>query len=279
MPEYRFPERAAPALAVLTERAEKVRAAAGEDERMPPEDIDSDEARRILDDWRAQGGDAAEFLPYEVVCEMLAAYGIPTPRAALATTANEAVDLAWQMGFPVVLKVASPDIVHKTEVGGVLLNLQGPDAVKAGFAAIMAGARAAEPAARLDGVHVQRMVTTGQEVIIGAVRDPQFEAIVMFGSGGVEVEGLRDVEFSLAPLNEAEANGLIDRTWAGRRLAGFRNLPPADRAAVTDLIRRLGQLAADFPELVEIELNPVRVLGVGEGAIAVDVRARVETTQ
>jgi acetyltransferase len=122
-------------------------------------------------------------------------------------------------------------------------------------------------------------VTTGQEVIIGAVRDPQFEAIVMFGSGGVEVEGLRDVEFSLAPLNEAEANGLIDRTWAGRRLAGFRNLPPADRAAVVDLIRRLGQLAADFPELVEIELNPVRVLGVGEGAIAVDVRARVETTQ
>ena len=279
VPEYRFPERAAPALAVLTERAEKVRAAAGEDERMPPEDIDPDEARRILDDWRVRGGDAAEFLPYEVVCEMLAAYGIPTPRAALATTANEAVDLAWQMGFPVVLKVASPDIVHKTEVGGVLLNLQGPDVVKAGFAAIMANARAAEPAARLDGVHVQRMVTTGQEVIIGAVRDPQFEAIVMFGSGGVEVEGLRDVEFSLAPLNEAEANGLIDRTWAGRRLAGFRNLPPADRAAVVDLIRRLGQLAADFPELVEIELNPVRVLGVGEGAIAVDVRARVETTR
>src|SRR5690606_21381502 len=138
-----------------------------------------------------------------------------------------------------------------------------------------ANATAAAPEARIDGVHVQRMVTTGQEVIIGAVRDPQFEAIVMFGSGGVEVEGLRDVEFSLAPLSAAEAEGLLERTWAGRRLAGFRNLPPADRAAVLAIIRRLGQLAADFPELAEIELNPVRVLPDGEGAFAVDVRARL----
>src|SRR5690606_10009655 len=102
-------------------------------------------------------------------------------------------------------------------------------------------------------------------------------AIVMFGSGGVEVEGLRDVEFSLAPLSEAEAEGLLERTWAGRRLAGFRNLPPADRAAVLDIIRRLGQLSADFPELSEIELNPVRVLPEGQGAFAVDVRARINS--
>lgn len=276
VPEYRFPERAAAALAVLTERAAKVRAAAGEIERPRPAGIHPDEARRILDDRRAADVAGDAFLPYEVVCELLAAYGIPTPAAALATTAAEAVDIAWRVGFPVVLKVASPDIVHKSEVGGVLLNLQSPDEVKSGFATVTANAQAAEPAARLDGVHVQHMITSGQEVIIGAVRDPQFETIVMFGSGGVEVEGLRDVEFSLAPLNEAEADVLIDGTWAGRRLAGFRNLPPADRAAVVDLIRRLGQLAADFPELAEIELNPVRVLGVGQGAIAVDVRARLD---
>jgi len=276
VPEYRFPERAAAALAVLTERAAKVRAAAGEIERPRPAGIHPDEARRILDDRRAADVADDAFLPYEVVCELLAAYGIPTPAAALATTAAEAVDIAWRVGFPVVLKVASPDIVHKSEVGGVLLNLQSPDEVKAGFATVTANAQTAEPAARLDGVHVQHMITSGQEVIIGAVRDPQFETIVMFGSGGVEVEGLRDVEFSLAPLNEAEADVLIDGTWAGRRLAGFRNLPPADRAAVVDLIRRLGQLAADFPELAEIELNPVRVLGVGEGAIAVDVRGRLD---
>lgn len=274
VPEYRFPERAASALAVLTERARKVSDAAGElPLRLP--DTRPDEARRALDDWRAAGGAPGEFLPFEVVGDMLAAYDIPVPRALPAATVAEAVDLAWQVGFPVALKVASPDIVHKTEVGGVLLNLTGPDEVAEGFATVTANARAAAPAARLDGVHVQRMVTSGQEVIIGAVQDPQFGAVVMFGSGGVEVEGLRDVEFALAPLTRGDASGLLERTWAGRRLAGFRNLPPADRAAVLDMIRRLGQLAADFPELAEIELNPVRVLPDGEGAFAVDVRARL----
>jgi acetyltransferase len=275
VPEYRFPERAASALAVLTERAEKMRA----DDEAPPRltfaDIRPEEARRILADYRAAVGDPADFLPFEVVGDMLAAYGIHIPRAMLATTADEAVDLAWQVGFPVALKVASPDIVHKTEAGGVLLNLNEPGEVEAGFAAVTANARAAAPDARLDGVYVQHMVTSGQEVIIGALQDPQFEAIVMFGSGGVEVEGLRDVEFALAPLTKGDASGLLERTWAGRRLKGFRNLPPADRGTVLDIIRRLGQLAADFPELAEIELNPVRVLPDGQGAFAVDVRARV----
>jgi acetyltransferase len=274
VPEYRFPERAASALAVLTERAEKMRADDGDPPQLSFADIRPDKARRVLEDYRA-AGHSADFLPFEVVSDMLAAYGILVPRAMLATTADEAVDLAWQVGFPVALKVASPDIVHKTEAGGVLLNLREPDEVEDGFAAVTANARAAAPDARLDGVHVQHMVTSGQEVIIGAVQDPQFGPLVMFGSGGVEVEGLRDVEFALAPLTKGDASGLLERTWAGRRLAGFRNLPPADRGAVLEIIRRLGQLAADFPELAEIELNPVRVLPDGEGAYAVDVRARL----
>jgi acetyltransferase len=274
VPEYRFPERAASALAVLTERAEKVRADEGEPSPVSFADIRPDEARRALENYRA-AGPASEFLPVEVVSDMLAAYGIAVPRAVLATTAEEAVDLAWQVGFPVALKVASPDIVHKTEAGGVLLNRQDPDEVEAGFDTVTSNARAHSPEARLDGVHVQRMVLSGQEVIIGAVQDAQFGPLVMFGSGGVEVEGLRDVEIALAPLTKGDASGLLERTWAGRRLAGFRNLPPADREAVLDIIRRLGQLAADFPELAEIELNPVRVLPEGEGAFAVDVRARL----
>jgi acetyltransferase len=274
VPEYRFPERAASALAVLTERADKMRDDDGDAPRLTFADIRPDEARRVLDGYRAVAGDA-DFLPFEVVDDMLAAYGISVPRAMLATTADEAVDLAWQVGFPVALKVASPDIIHKTESGGVLLNLTGPDEVEEGFATVTVNARAAAPDARLDGVHVQRMVTSGQEVIVGALQDPQFEAMVMFGSGGVEVEGLRDVEFALAPLTKGDASGLLERTWAGRRLAGFRNLPPADREAVLEIIRRLGQLAADFPELAEIELNPVRVLPEGQGAFAVDVRARL----
>jgi acetyltransferase len=277
VPEYRFPERAASALAVLTERAEKMRADDGEPARLTFTDVRPEDARRVLDGYQAGAGDTADFLPFEIVSDMLAAYSIPVPRAMLATSADEAVDLAWQVGFPVALKVASPDIIHKTEAGGVLLNLTGPDEVEEGFATVTANARAAAPEARLDGVHVQRMVTSGQEVIIGALQDPQFAAIVMFGSGGVEVEGLRDVEFALAPLTKGDASGLLERTWAGRRLAGFRNLPPADREAVLEIIRRLGQMAADFPEIAEIELNPVRVLPEGQGAFAVDVRARLIT--
>jgi acetyltransferase len=119
------------------------------------------------------------------------------------------------------------------------------------------------------------MILIGQEVIVGAVQDAQFGPLVMFGSGGVEVEGLRDVEFALAPVTPGEAEGLLARTWAGRRLGGFRNMPPADRAAALDVIRRLGQLAADFPQLAEIELNPVRVLPGSGGACAVDARARL----
>jgi len=289
VPEYRFAERAASALAVLVERAERVRALCADDEPDPaaPRDVRPDLVHRLLTRYKVGREESAkasegatppnDFLPLETVNAILNAYGITTPRAELATTAEEAVDLAWQVGFPVALKIASADIVHKTEAGGVLLNLQDPDAVEEGFARVMDNGRAAMPAARIDGVHVQRMITIGQEVIIGAVQDPQFGPLVMFGSGGVEVEGLRDVEFALAPVTPGEAEGLLAATWAGRRLGGFRNLPPGDRAAVVRLIRRLGQLAADFPQLAEIELNPVRVLPEGQGAFAVDARARLSS--
>jgi acetyltransferase len=119
------------------------------------------------------------------------------------------------------------------------------------------------------------MVPPGQDVIIGAVQDSHFGPLVMFGSGGVEVEGLQDVEFALAPLSHREAEALLDRTWAGRKLHGFRDLPRADRERVVDTLLRIAQLAADFPQLVEIEINPLRVLEEGEGAYAVDVRVRV----
>jgi len=281
VPEYRFPERAAAALAVLVERAESVRALRADDNLAngaPLDRIDPDHVHRLL--IRQGRGDhtghgSGGFLPFEVVNELLAAYGIRVPRVALATTAAEAVDMAWQIGFPVALKIAAPDIVHKSEAGGVRLNLQDPDGVRRAFEEVLAAGRAAAPTATIHGVYVQQMILIGQEVIVGAVQDAQFGPLVMFGSGGVEVEGLRDVEFALAPVTPGEAEGLLARTWAGRRLGGFRNMPPADRAAALDVIRRLGQLAADFPQLAEIELNPVRVLPGSGGACAVDARARL----
>ena len=163
------------------------------------------------------------------------------------------------------LKVASPDIPHKSDVNGVLLNLPDEQAVGQGYEQIIANARQARPQAEILGVHVQRMLPAGQDVILGALQDAQFGPLVMFGSGGVEVEGLKDVAFALAPLTNADADYLLQSTWAGRKLDGFRNLPPADREAVREALFRLGQLAADFPRLAEIEINPLRVLPQGSG--------------
>ncbi|MEW5988310.1 MAG: acetate--CoA ligase family protein, partial [Chloroflexota bacterium] len=218
---------------------------------------------------------AGGFLSPEATQAILTAYGIRTPVARLARTAAEAVTWAEELGYPVALKVASPDITHKSEVGGVRLDLGSGVAVAAGFAEMVAQVERARPAAKIDGVTVQPMVAAGQEVIVGALQDPHFGPLVMFGSGGVEVEGLKDVAFALAPLTVAEAEGMLARTWAGRKLAGFRGTPPADRAAVLDVLLRVGQLAADFPQLVEMEVNPLRVLAAGKGVWAVDGRMRV----
>jgi acetyltransferase len=147
------------------------------------------------------------------------------------------------------------------------------EAVRRGYGQVIASARRARPEARIQGVQIQQMIPAGQEVIVGMVRDAQFGPLMMFGSGGVEVEGLKDVTFELAPLNRGEAQVMLDRTWAGRKLRGFRNIPPADRTAVIDVLMRLARLAVDFPQLEEIEINPLRVLPEGQGAFAVDVRA------
>ncbi|MCA9972493.1 MAG: acetate--CoA ligase family protein, partial [Anaerolineales bacterium] len=271
--EYRFPERAAAALAVLTRRATFLAQAAAVPRRVL--DVQPERVQRLLARVVGRESRAPFFLPQQVMDEILAAYGLATPGIGLAQTAEAAAALADELGYPVALKVASADIPHKSDVGGVRLNLMTAAAVAAAFDEMLAGVKTAVPEAAVDGIHVQRMIPQGQEVIIGAVQDPQFGPLVMFGSGGVEVEGLKDVDFALAPLSRAEAEAMIDRTWAGRKLAGFRSIPAADREAVVEAILRVGQLAADFPQLLEVEINPLRVLEVGQGAFAVDARARV----
>ncbi len=135
------------------------------------------------------------------------------------------------------------------------------------------------PQAKLAGVYVQEMVPPGQEVIIGAVRDPQFGPVVMFGSGGTEVEGLKDLAFGLAPLTACEINSMLDKTWAGRKLSGYRNIPAADIQTVREVLIRLAQLAYEFPQLAEIEINPLQVFPDGQGATAVDVRIRLDSSE
>lgn len=266
--DYRFPEQAASALGALATWAKQRDPAPAR----RPEGLDRREAEQILADCALPG---PGFLPNEAATGLMHAYGIPVPQANLAKTAPEAILAAGCCGYPVALKIVSPDIVHKSDVGGIALNLYTPEEVQTGFAQVVENARTARPEARLEGVLVQQMTPAGQEVIIGAIQNPQFGPLVMFGSGGVEVEGLKDICFRLAPLTVAEATQMLESTWAGRKLDGFRNLPTADRKAVLDCLVRLAWLAADFPLLTEIEINPLRVLADGQGAAAVDIRIRV----
>ncbi|MDT8305543.1 MAG: acetate--CoA ligase family protein [Anaerolineae bacterium] len=263
VPEYRFPERAASALATLVQRAEWLGRCRSQPRKH--DDIDQDGARELL---ASQAGP----LPAAALEKLMRQYGIRTPAGGVATSREAAADLARTVGFPVVLKLLSPDIAHKSDIGGVLLNIHNPEEAADGYDTLLQRVRAAEPQATITGVLVQEMIAAGQEVIVGVARDPQFGPVLMFGSGGVEVEALQDVAFALAPVTAREAEELLARTWAGRRLAGYRNIPPADREAVLDVIHRLGQLAADHPGLVELEINPLRVLADGAGAVAVDVR-------
>ncbi len=265
--DYRFPERAASALGALWRHAQwRARS------RTVPAvftDVKRDAVRRILqaapDDWLA---------PVQAM-QIMAAYHIDGPPEALVTSADEAAQQAAALDYPVVLKIASPDIPHKSDVGGVALDLRDAEAVRLGFARIVANAQRANPQARLEGATLQQQIPNGQEVIVGMTRDEQFGPLLMFGAGGVEVEGQRDVAFGLAPLSRDEAERLIEATFAGRKLRGFRGSPPADREAVLDRLLRLAQLAADFPQIAEMEVNPLRVMDEGQGAVALDVRLRV----
>ncbi len=252
IPTYTFPEQAASALGILARRAE--------DMRLETPQKEQKQTRTPISPSNSAS------TPEDLV----AAYGILIAPSKLATSAEQAVSIARQMGFPLAMKIASPDIPHKSDLGGVLLDLANEEAVHLGYTKIIENIRAKRPQARIQGVSLQKQVSAGQEVIVGMTRDPQFGPLLMFGSGGIEVEGLKDIAFALGPLNSAEAETLIRRTWAGQKLDGFRGLPPADKAAVVHALLSLAQLAEEHPEIMEIEINPLRVLE--KGAVALDVR-------
>ena len=272
VPEYRFPERAASALAVLAQRAEyltRISSSQVESTQVILPNISPEVVKEILVKQQKS------VLSQDALQRILEAYGIPVPPQALARSPQEAVDLARRFGYPVALKVISPDISHKSDVGGVLISLSDDQAVLHGFDTVMKNARTTSQVANINGMQVQKMIPPGQDVIIGVVQDLQFGPLVMFGSGGVEVEELKDVSFSLAPLDPEEVEHVLESTWAGRKLHGYRNLPPADRQVVINILLRFSRLAADFPELAEIEINPLRVLPEGKGAWVLDVRGRL----
>src|SRR5512144_1242967 len=223
--------------------------------------------RQILDRVKAEGRTALTAPEGKAVCD---AYGIPVPKEGVATTPAQAAKLATAMGYPVVLKIVSPQILHKTEAGGVLVGLRTSAEVRKGFATIVANAKKYDRKAQLLGVQVQRMVGGGQEVIIGAVTDPSFGKLVAFGLGGVLVEVMKDVTFRLAPASKSDALSMLDSIAAAEILKGVRGAKAVNRAALATMIRDVSQLVADFPEIAEMDLNPV--FATDKGATAADVR-------
>lgn len=214
------------------------------------------ERRQVLREWEGY--------------ELCAAYGIPHPPWALAHNEEEAVAAACGLGEAVVLKVSSPDVVHKSDVGGVLVGLRGERAVREGFRRLRAELERRAPGARWEGVLVQPVVAGGVEVVVGGLRDPQFGPVVMVGSGGVLVEILQDVAFRLAPVDREEALRQIQDTACYRLLQGVRGQPPADVEALAEVVVRAGELLVAEPYVKELDLNPV--IAGPQGCWAVDVR-------
>jgi acetyl coenzyme A synthetase (ADP forming)-like protein len=227
--------------------------------------------RKILDSVKADQRTSLTAPEGKLVCD---AYGIPVPKEGVATSAAEAAKIATGMGFPVVMKIVSPDILHKTEAGGVMVGVKTAADVEKNYETILANAEKYKADARIEGIQVQQMLLGGQEVIVGAVTDGSFGKLVAFGLGGVLVEVLKDITFRLAPATKQDALSMLDGIQAHEMLKGVRGSDPANRDAIADIIVKVSQLIADFPEIAEMDLNPV--FATKDNAVAADVRIVVD---
>ena len=232
---------------------------------------DKTKVRQILDVVKAAGRDSLTAPEGKLVCD---AYGISVPQEGVAATAAEAQKLAAGMGFPVVMKIVSSDILHKTEAGGVIVGVKSAEEAAQAFDTILANAKKYKADATIIGVQVQQMIKGGQEVIVGAITDDSFGKLVAFGLGGVLVEVLKDITFRLAPATPADARSMLDGIQAAEMLKGVRGGDPVNREALAKLIVTVSELVSDFPEISELDLNPV--FASKDGAIAADVRIVVD---
>jgi len=202
-------------------------------------------------------------------------YGIPVPRFKVALTYDEAIKFAEGMGYPVVLKIVSPDIIHKFDIGGVALNLKNSSEVKKGYENILMNVKRHKPNAKIVGVLVQEMAPQSTEVIVGAIKDPQFGPALMFGLGGIFVEVLKDVTFRIAPITESDAREMITEVKAYPVLKGYRGQPPVDLNAIVNILLNTSKLVMDHLEIEELDLNPILVYE--KGAKTVDARIILES--
>ena len=270
IPVFDFPERAVHALAELykyTVSRDSLR-----DESIPKFKVNKKKVEQIIHDVRK---DNRRVLLGNEAHAIAEAYDIPVARIRLATSSEEAKKLAEELGYPVVLKIASPDIVHKSDIGGIRVGLQTADEVEEAFLQILDNIKTRMPKAIIYGIDVQEMVDTGKELIIGCSRDVQFGPLIMFGAGGIFVNYLKDIAFRLAPMTRSDASEQIMETKIGTILKGVRGELPSDIAAIEDTILKISQLVTDFDDIVELDINPAFAYDKGKGISAVDVKITI----
>jgi len=266
IPSYRFPEAAARVLSKSVAYAEW----RSKPPAMVPgfSDIDKDAARQVV--ARAIDSRGEGWLTMEEARSVLSSFRIPQVRAGLAQTSDEAAKIANSLGFPVAMKLASQRVLHKSDVGAVRLNLQNEEAVRRGFDGIWQD--------DMEGILVQQMVQGGVELMIGVAPDPLFGPLIAFGLGGIHVEILADVRFRVTPLSDQDAQEMVQGIRGYRLLQGYRGHPPADIAAIEEVLLRVSRLVEDIPEIQELDLNPIFGLPPGQGCLAADVRIRVKAS-
>ncbi len=224
--------------------------------------------REIIEKALSEG--RSKLLEHEAI-EFMKAYGIPVADAYLAKNVDEAIEIAEKIGYPVVLKIVSPDISHKSDVGGVIVGLNNSDELINAYNKIMRVVPEKAPSARITGVLVQKMARRGGlEVIVGGLRDNVFGPVVMFGLGGIFVEVLKDVSFRIAPLDVNDALEMMSEIKASKILEGYRNIPGVDKKALADIIVKVGKLLEENPEVDSLDLNPI--MAYPDGALVVDAR-------
>lgn len=266
IPHYPFPERAIATIAAMETYRSRLES--------PPSAVSTLEAdrglvRTAIDHARSAG---RTFITEQSASRIAEAYGIPVPNGGLARDFAEARTLATDIGYPLVMKIASPDILHKSDIGGIRVGIRDDDELAVAYEEIVSRSRAYMSDARIWGVTLQQQVPQGREVIIGVNRDPQFGPLLMFGLGGIYVEVLKDVTFRLCPVTEADAHRMITEIRGFGLLRGARGQRPADLDAVADIITRVSHLVMDFDEITELDINPLIVHDKGDGAVAADIR-------
>ncbi len=277
IPVYESNDRVVAALAIMNryrvmrERVMKIAEALNELSSLA--NVDKRCVEAIIDRVRSDG---RRVLLESEAKDLVKCYGVAVAPTKLARTEEEAVRIANELGYPVVLKIASPDITHKTDVGGVIMNVKSDSEVEDAFRTIIANVRRYAPQAAIHGVVVQKMVPKGREVIIGTTKDPEFGHLIMFGLGGIYTELFRDVSFRLAPLSTYEAREMIAETKAYTLLKGFRGEKPADIESIVNTLLRVSKLVIDVPQIVEMDINPLFVYDEGAGSLAIDVKIVIE---